>query len=89
MTKSEMCWKFSLSLSTILRIENDFKEEHKNFSNFKRNPQKLINSSLIQQKIKEYIDNSNHPYTAKEIQHEIKIKLKILIPLHIIRWILK
>ena len=29
-TKSEMYWNFNLSLNTILRIENDFKEEQTN-----------------------------------------------------------
>ena len=70
MNKDEMWRRFSLSLTSIQRIQQEFLR-------FKRTPQKLIRSILINQMIKEFIDNTNNPFKAKITQHEINKSFKV------------
>ena len=82
--------RFDVSLSTVKRIELDFKRNL--FSDslvFSRNGWKFAKSEWLLKIVEEFIKQTNTAFTARSIQIYIRNKVKVLLPLHKIRNILK
>ena len=82
--------RFDVSLSTVKRIEQDFKLNP--FSDslvFSRNGWKFAKSEWLLKIVEEFIKQTKTAFTARSIQIYIRNKVKVLLPLHKIRNILK
>ena len=89
-TKFEICWRWNISMSTINRILRDFDESRPSpFSEKKVLFWKFEESKLLQKLIDNYLISQDKPFTSKSIQSMLRQELKVLIPLHIIRKMLK
>ena len=81
---------FDVSLSTVKRIEQDFK--HNPFSDslvFSRNGWNFAKSEWLLKIVEEFIKQTKTTFTVRSIQIYIRNKVKVLLPLHKIRNILK
>ena len=89
MAKQQLWMNFNLSVSTVNKIVNQYWLNKSTFSSSRRLPWKLKRSAAIVKTIRQFVEDRDYPYTSKDVQNKIDSVLGILVPLHIIRDILK